>query len=198
MMRKPEIVRVGVTLSALTPANQRQLDLFLNDDRERKRCELITNTIDRLNQKFGKRVVTVGPWTPPPGGYTEGKIAYNRIPSAEDFWRRRLKTSHSAIWMIPSLSRRPGYDACMCGSKAPCNYCSMYAIATFGLMRWQKTCLYQVRVSARRRVPDPHQERGYQRVRRRNAVSDNPSDQDGIRSQRSNGSTIMQLTIRRC
>jgi hypothetical protein len=26
------------------------------------------------------------PWTPPPGGYAGGKIAYNRIPSAEDFW----------------------------------------------------------------------------------------------------------------
>ncbi len=50
------------------------------------KCELITNTIDRLNRKFGKRVVTLGAWTPPPGGYAGGKIAYNRIPSAEDFW----------------------------------------------------------------------------------------------------------------
>lgn len=80
------IVRVGVTLSKLTPASERQFDLFLNDDKERQRCELITNTIDRLNHKFGKRVVTLGPWTPPPGGYAGGKIAYNRIPSAEDFW----------------------------------------------------------------------------------------------------------------
>jgi len=80
------IVRVGVTLLKLTPASERQFDLFFNDDKKRQRCELITNTIDRLNKKFGKRVVTVGPWTPPPGGYAGGKIAYNRIPSAEDFW----------------------------------------------------------------------------------------------------------------
>ncbi len=84
--RTAEIVRVGVTLAHLTPASARQLDIFLNDDKERQRCEIITNTIDRLNQKFGKRVVTIGPWTPPPGGYAGGKIAYNRIPSAEDFW----------------------------------------------------------------------------------------------------------------
>ncbi len=80
-----EIVRVGVTLLDLTPSNGRQLDIFLNDDEARQDWERITGAIDYLNRKFGKRVVTVGPWTPPPGGYAGGKIAYNRIPSAEDF-----------------------------------------------------------------------------------------------------------------
>jgi DNA polymerase-4 len=82
----PEIIRVGVTLAELSPANERQLDLLLNDDSQRRKCETITHAIDRLNRKFGKRMLTVGPWTPPPGGYAGGKIAYNRIPSAEDFW----------------------------------------------------------------------------------------------------------------
>jgi len=84
--QRAEIIRVGVTLADLTPASERQLDLFLNDDRRRLRYEILTDTIDRLNSKFGKQVVTVGPWIPPPGGYFGGKIAYNRIPSAEDFW----------------------------------------------------------------------------------------------------------------
>lgn len=84
--RRARIIQVGVTLGDLTPAHQRQTDLFLADDPERRRCELLTNTIDGLNLKFGKRVVTIGPWSPPPGGYAGGKIAYNRIPSAEDFW----------------------------------------------------------------------------------------------------------------
>jgi DNA polymerase-4 len=83
---RAEIVRVGVTLLDLSPATARQLDLFLNDDRRRQKCEAITHMIDGLNRKFGKRVLTVGSWTPPPGGYAGGKIAYNRIPSAEDFW----------------------------------------------------------------------------------------------------------------
>ena len=67
-------------------ADSRQLDFLLNDDLRRQKCELITNTIDKLNRKFGKRVLTLGAWMPPPGGYAGGKIAYNRIPSAEDFW----------------------------------------------------------------------------------------------------------------
>jgi len=83
---RSEIIRVGVTLYDLSPASERQLDLFLHDDEERRKCETITNTIDRLNRKFGKRVVTIGAWTPPAGGYAGAKIAYNRIPSAEDFW----------------------------------------------------------------------------------------------------------------
>jgi DNA polymerase-4 len=81
-----DVIRVGVTLSDLSPANARQLDLLLNDDVQRRKCETITKTIDRLNLKFGKRVVTVGPSSPPPGGFAGGKIAYTRIPSAEDFW----------------------------------------------------------------------------------------------------------------
>jgi len=84
--KSKKVIRVGVTLAELTPANCRQLDLLLNDDKERQRCETITHMIDGLNRKFGKCVLTLGPWMPPPGGYAGGKIAYNRIPSAEDFW----------------------------------------------------------------------------------------------------------------
>ncbi|HCX14807.1 MAG TPA: hypothetical protein DGZ24_05775 [Rhodospirillaceae bacterium] len=84
--RRAVIVRVGVTLGELSRANARQLDLLLNDDEERQKWERLTGTIDRLNHKFGKRVITIGPWTSPPGGYVGGKISYNRIPSAEDFW----------------------------------------------------------------------------------------------------------------
>lgn len=82
---RAEIIRVGVTLMNLSSANYRQLDLFRQDDGARQNWERITSAIDFLNRKFGKRVVTLGPWTPPPGGYAGGKIAYTRIPDAEDF-----------------------------------------------------------------------------------------------------------------
>jgi DNA polymerase-4 len=82
--RKARIVRVHVTLADLSPANARQLDMFYNDDGQRRKCEKITNAIDHLNLKFGQRVVTIGPWTSP-GEHLGAKIAYNRIPSAEDF-----------------------------------------------------------------------------------------------------------------
>ncbi len=84
--RPVEIIRVGVTLSELGEPGVRQLDMFLADDDQRQQAEVLTNTVDRLNAKFGKRVVTFGHWSPPPGGYAGGKIAFNRIPSAEDFW----------------------------------------------------------------------------------------------------------------
>jgi len=84
--RQTKIIRVGVTLTSLVPARARQLDIFLNDDPERQRWERLTAAIDRINGRFGKRLVTLGPWTPPPGGYAGGKISYTRIPSAEDFW----------------------------------------------------------------------------------------------------------------
>jgi hypothetical protein len=45
---RAEIIRVGVTLCDLTPATERQLDLFLSDDRERQKCETITHMIDGL------------------------------------------------------------------------------------------------------------------------------------------------------
>jgi hypothetical protein len=65
------IIRVGVFHSDLTQSNQRQLDFLLDDDKDRQRCEILTNTIDRPNHKFGKRAVTVGPWTLPPGEYAQ-------------------------------------------------------------------------------------------------------------------------------
>ncbi|MBV9550371.1 MAG: type VI secretion protein ImpB [Alphaproteobacteria bacterium] len=75
---------VSTALGGLSDISMRQGDLLLDDDRERRRSERITNTIDGLNAKFGKRVVTIGPWSDL--ALAGGKIAYNRIPSAEDFW----------------------------------------------------------------------------------------------------------------
>jgi DNA polymerase-4 len=81
-----KIIRLGVTLLDLSPATARQLDMFVNDDAARQRWESVTLAIDRLNTKYGRTVVSLGPWTPPPGGYAGGKISYTRIPRAEDFW----------------------------------------------------------------------------------------------------------------
>jgi DNA polymerase IV len=83
---RARVLRLGVTLLELTRANERQLDLLLNDDAARRRWESATEAIDVLNRKYGRMVVSLGLWTPPPGGYAGGKISYTRIPSAEDFW----------------------------------------------------------------------------------------------------------------
>ena len=81
-----KIVRVGVTLGDLTEATARQLDMLLNDDPERQKWELVTTAMDSLNSRYGKSLVTMGPWKLPPGGNLGGKISFTRIPRAEDFW----------------------------------------------------------------------------------------------------------------
>ncbi len=80
------ILRVHVTLLELSRASERQLDVLLNDDKARRRWEDTTAAIDKLNRKHGRTLVSIGPWTPPLGGYAGGKISYTRIPRAEDFW----------------------------------------------------------------------------------------------------------------
>jgi DNA polymerase-4 len=83
---RARVMRLGVTLLELTRASERQLDILLDDDKQRRRCESATVAIDALNRKYSRTLVSIGPWTPPPGGYAGGKISYTRIPRAEDFW----------------------------------------------------------------------------------------------------------------
>lgn len=80
------IFRVSVTLGGLSFANQRQLDMLLNDDRDRQKWERITAAVDELNGKYAQTIVSIGPWEPPAGGHAGGKISYSRVPTAEDFW----------------------------------------------------------------------------------------------------------------
>jgi len=46
----------------------------------------LTTAMDSLNSRYGKSLVTMGPWKLPPGGNLGGKISFTRIPRAEDFW----------------------------------------------------------------------------------------------------------------
>jgi DNA polymerase IV len=83
---RARIMRVHVTLMELTYATERQTDMLLDDDRERQKWEAVTTAIDAMNRRYGRTVLSVGPWSPPSGGYAGGKISYTRIPRAEDFW----------------------------------------------------------------------------------------------------------------
>lgn len=80
------IVRIGVTLGDLTKDDSRQLDMLINDDPERQKWDSITSAVDSLNSRYGKSLVTMGPWVLPAGGNLGGKISFTRIPRAEDFW----------------------------------------------------------------------------------------------------------------
>jgi DNA polymerase IV len=84
--RREQVFRVHVALLDLTPASERQLDLLLDDDPLRRKWESASAMIDRINAKYGRTLISIGPWAPPPGGHAGGKISYTRIPRAEDFW----------------------------------------------------------------------------------------------------------------
>ncbi len=81
-----KVMRVGVTLGELTRSDARQLDFLLADDDDRQKWEAIGTAADALNARYGRTVVSIGPWEPPEGGNVGGKISYTRIPSGEDFW----------------------------------------------------------------------------------------------------------------
>ncbi|EJF89429.1 Y-family DNA polymerase [Bartonella tamiae] len=84
--KRTKIFKISVTLGDISPSDQRQLDMLLNDDETRKRWEKINDAIDNLNHQYSGTVVHLGTWEPPQGGHAGGKISYTRIPSAKDFW----------------------------------------------------------------------------------------------------------------
>jgi DNA polymerase-4 len=76
-----------VVLHDLVPAGEVTRDLFdfAPDVRARRRWEHLSLLVDRLNARYGRAVVNLGPWVEPPGGYAGAKIAFNRIPDDADF-----------------------------------------------------------------------------------------------------------------
>ncbi len=81
-----KIIRLHVAMFNLVPLDQLQLDLFAPDRSERMKWEKLSTAMDRINTRYAKTLVSLGPWTQPPGGYAGGKIAYSRVPDMEDFW----------------------------------------------------------------------------------------------------------------
>jgi len=80
------IIRLHVALYDLTQAGAKQFDIFQQDDAVRNKWTSICDAMDKVNSRYAKTIVSMGPWNPPPGGYAGGKIAYSRVPDMEDFW----------------------------------------------------------------------------------------------------------------
>jgi DNA polymerase-4 len=78
---------VSVTLHGLSPAGSGMDDLFTTptEAAERTRWLKIANTLDALNKRYGRAIVSQGQNVQPPGGYAGAKIAFGRIPDLEDF-----------------------------------------------------------------------------------------------------------------
>ncbi len=78
---------VHVALHDLVPLSDIEDDLF-DDAPEaqlKRRMEYLSAIADQLNVSHRKTLLHWGPWVTIPGGYAGAKIAFNRIPDAEDF-----------------------------------------------------------------------------------------------------------------
>lgn len=72
---------VSVTLGGLVPEAEASQDLFVPAQDRQALCAVV----DRLNQRFGQDTVRYGQLPPHHVPYTGAKIAFGRIPVAEDF-----------------------------------------------------------------------------------------------------------------
>lgn len=81
--------KVSVTLYHLTPAGERQTDLFNPLSAEvtaaRAKAERMSKALDTLNQRYGKDTVAVGMLPADGRSFSGTKIAFTRIPDAEEF-----------------------------------------------------------------------------------------------------------------
>lgn len=60
-------------------------DTLSKDADNRARWETISETIDKMRAQFGGKALSLGVHDTIPGGYVGGKIAFGRIPEADDF-----------------------------------------------------------------------------------------------------------------
>ena len=88
MGKNTRLKSVYVMLHDITKPEDVSGDLFdfADEDAARsKRWGNIMTAMDGLNAKHGKAMVTMGPRANLPGGFAGGKIAFGRVPEAEDF-----------------------------------------------------------------------------------------------------------------
>lgn len=79
---------VSVMLHGLEAEGDITADLFAElsgDTRDQARWENVSNMMDDLRRRFGGKALSLGQHEKVPGGYVGGKIAFGRIPEAQDF-----------------------------------------------------------------------------------------------------------------
>jgi DNA polymerase-4 len=78
---------VHIALHDLVPLSEIEEDLFDHTAQAqlKHRLESLSVIADQLNAHHRKTLLHWGPLVAIPGGYAGAKIAFNRIPEAEDF-----------------------------------------------------------------------------------------------------------------
>jgi len=83
-VRPYRLRHVYVMLHDIASPTERGRDLFEGQDT--RDWDKLTDVMDSLNRKEKKAVIHLGPRAKIPGGYAGAKIAFGRVPDAEDFY----------------------------------------------------------------------------------------------------------------
>ncbi|MCE3232329.1 MAG: hypothetical protein K0R98_586 [Rickettsiaceae bacterium] len=86
---KNRIKKISISLYNLTAASELQPELFSHlsdvDLKNREKSEKISNAIDKINHRFGRDSVLIGMLPSQGKSFSGTKIAFTRIPDAEEF-----------------------------------------------------------------------------------------------------------------
>lgn len=82
--RPKRLQSASVMLHKIALPTQRGRDLF--EDQNSRNWEKLTDVMDGLNRNAKRAVIHLGPRPKIPGGYAGAKIAFGRVPDAEDFY----------------------------------------------------------------------------------------------------------------
>ena len=78
------VAHVQVAFTGLRPLAERQADLFADTRPNAEKWRRVTEAVDHLTTRYQKTCITQGVWKEPPGGNAGTKIAFGRVPEAED------------------------------------------------------------------------------------------------------------------
>lgn len=83
-MQPRRLSGVYVMLYKIALPTERGRDLF--EDQDTRNWDKLTDVMDSFNRKEKKAIIHLGPRHKIPGGYAGAKIAFGRVPDAEDFF----------------------------------------------------------------------------------------------------------------
>lgn len=92
------VKKVGVTLHGLSKPQETSGDLFTwrDESATRQAREKLSDIMDNINSKSGQALIHLGPREALPGGYAGAKIAFGRVPTAEDFAESKMGMKRKA------------------------------------------------------------------------------------------------------
>ncbi len=83
-----KLLKVSITISGLKESSMMTLDLFDSVpeiDKPQKLNQTLSNSLDDLNKRFGANTIRIGQCLKTSSGHVGTKIAFNRVPTKEEF-----------------------------------------------------------------------------------------------------------------